>query len=71
MSGRVREARREDPALEGLRCEEQTGPQNNGWPSAVYLASGRSEHLNGHRLVATEWSPEDPDGRPASDGIGV
>jgi shikimate 5-dehydrogenase len=38
---------------------------------AVYLASGRSEHLNGHRLVATEWSPEDPDGRPASDGIGV
>ena len=38
---------------------------------AVYLASGRSENLNGHRLVATEWSPEDPDGRPASDGIGV
>jgi NAD(P)-dependent dehydrogenase (short-subunit alcohol dehydrogenase family) len=38
---------------------------------AVYLASDRSGHLNGHRLVATEWSPEDPDGRPAADGLGV
>src|SRR5215207_332312 len=38
---------------------------------AVYLASDHSGHLNGHRLVATEWSPEDPDGRPAADGLGV
>jgi NAD(P)-dependent dehydrogenase (short-subunit alcohol dehydrogenase family) len=38
---------------------------------AVYLASDRSGHLNGHRLVATEWSPEDPDGRPAADGLGI
>lgn len=38
---------------------------------AVYLASDRSGHLNGRRLVATEWSPDDPDGRSASDGIGV
>jgi NAD(P)-dependent dehydrogenase (short-subunit alcohol dehydrogenase family) len=38
---------------------------------AVYLASDRSRHLTGHRLVATEWSPEDPDGRPAADGLGV
>ena len=38
---------------------------------AVYLASDRSRHLNGRRLVATEWSPEDPDGRPAAEGLGV
>ncbi len=38
---------------------------------AVYLASGRSQHLNGHRLVATEWSPERPDGHPIADGIGT
>jgi 3-oxoacyl-[acyl-carrier protein] reductase len=40
-------------------------------PPAVYLASDASRHLNGHRLVAAEWSPEDPDGRPAASGIGV
>ena len=40
-------------------------------PAAVYLASDASRHLNGHRLVATEWSPEDPDGRPAGSGIGA
>lgn len=38
---------------------------------AVYLASGHSRHLSGHRLVATEWSPQSPDGRPAADGLGV
>lgn len=37
---------------------------------AVYLASDDSEHLSGHRLVATEWSPEDRDGRPASESLG-
>lgn len=47
-----------------LRPEIVAGP-------AVYLASDRSKHLNGRRLVATEWSPENPDGRPAEDGIGV
>jgi NAD(P)-dependent dehydrogenase (short-subunit alcohol dehydrogenase family) len=40
-------------------------------PPAVYLASDDSRHLNGRRLVATEWSPENPDGRPAADGLGV
>ena len=40
-------------------------------PPAVYLASDASRHLTGHRLVAAEWSPEDPDGRPAVLGIGV
>ena len=38
---------------------------------AVYLASDDSRHLNGRRLVATEWSPENPEGRPAADGLGV
>lgn len=38
---------------------------------AVYLASDDSRHLTGHRLVASEWSPEDPDGRPASEGLGA
>ncbi len=40
-------------------------------PAAVYLASDASGHLNGHRLVATGWSPEDPDGHPAASGIGA
>jgi 3-oxoacyl-[acyl-carrier protein] reductase len=39
-------------------------------PPAVYLASDRSRHLTGHRLVATEWSEETPDGRAAASGIG-
>jgi NAD(P)-dependent dehydrogenase (short-subunit alcohol dehydrogenase family) len=38
---------------------------------AVYLASDDSRQLNGRRLVATEWSPENPEGRPAADGLGV
>ena len=40
-------------------------------PLAVYLASDASRHLNGRRLVAAEWSPEVPDGRPAVSGIGA
>lgn len=40
-------------------------------PPAVYLASDRSAHLTGYRLVATEWSAERPDGRPAREGIGA
>jgi NAD(P)-dependent dehydrogenase (short-subunit alcohol dehydrogenase family) len=40
-------------------------------PPAVYLASDGSRHLNGRRLVATEWSPENPEGRPAADELGV
>lgn len=40
-------------------------------PPAVYLASDASRHLSGHRLVAAEWDPEDPDGRPAAAGIGA
>ena len=47
-----------------LRPEVVAGP-------AVYLASDGSRHLTGHRIVATEWSPEDPDGRPASEGLGA
>lgn len=38
---------------------------------AVYLASDASGHLSGQRIVATEWSPEDPDGRPAYKGLGL
>jgi NAD(P)-dependent dehydrogenase (short-subunit alcohol dehydrogenase family) len=40
-------------------------------PPAVYLASDASRHLNGRRLVATEWSSEDPDGNPATFSIGA
>ena len=40
-------------------------------PPAVYLASDASRHLNGHRLVATGWSPRDPDGHSAASGIGT
>lgn len=38
---------------------------------AVYLASDGSRHLTGGRIVATEWSPDDADGRPASEGLGT
>lgn len=37
---------------------------------AVYLASPRSGSVTGRRLVATEWTPEHPDGQPISAGIG-
>jgi NAD(P)-dependent dehydrogenase (short-subunit alcohol dehydrogenase family) len=40
-------------------------------PPAVYLASDASRHINGRRLVATEWKPEDPDGNPATSSIGA
>ncbi len=39
-------------------------------PPAVFLASEDGRRLAGRRLVATEWSPENPDGSPASFGIG-
>jgi NAD(P)-dependent dehydrogenase (short-subunit alcohol dehydrogenase family) len=39
--------------------------------AAVYLASEDSGHLTGHRLVATAWSPANPDGRPISEGLGI
>jgi NAD(P)-dependent dehydrogenase (short-subunit alcohol dehydrogenase family) len=37
---------------------------------AVYLASAASQHVTGRRLIATQWSPEQPDGWPISEGIG-
>ena len=37
---------------------------------AIYLASDASLHLTGQRIVATEWSTQEPDGRPASEGLG-
>ncbi len=39
-------------------------------PAAVFLASDEGRNMNGRRLVATEWSPEKPDGIDASQGIG-
>ncbi len=38
---------------------------------AIYLASDDSRHLTGRRIVATEWSADDSDGRPASEGLGL
>lgn len=37
---------------------------------AVFLASEAARRLTGRRLVATEWSPEHPEGHPAASGIG-
>lgn len=37
---------------------------------AVYLASPRSRSVSGQRLVATEWTPEHPNGQPIHVGIG-
>jgi NAD(P)-dependent dehydrogenase (short-subunit alcohol dehydrogenase family) len=38
---------------------------------AIYLASDDSSHLTGHRLVATDWTPESPEGYPAAAGLGT
>jgi NAD(P)-dependent dehydrogenase (short-subunit alcohol dehydrogenase family) len=38
---------------------------------AVYLASDDSEHLTGRRLVAADWTPENPEGYPAADSMGT
>lgn len=40
-------------------------------PPAVFLASDDGRRLTGRRIVATEWSPENPEGQPAADGIGI
>lgn len=40
-------------------------------PPAVFLASDEGRRLTGRRLVATEWSPQHPAGRPAAGGIGA
>ena len=47
-----------------LRPEIVAGP-------AIYLASEDSSHLIGHRLVATAWTPESPEGSLAADGLGI
>jgi NAD(P)-dependent dehydrogenase (short-subunit alcohol dehydrogenase family) len=39
-------------------------------PPAVFLASEAGRRFTGRRLVATEWSPEHPEGHPAANGIG-
>jgi len=39
-------------------------------PTAVFLASETGRRLTGRRLVATEWSPDSPEGKPAEHGIG-
>ncbi len=40
-------------------------------PPAVFLASDDGRRFTGRRLVATEWSPQHPEGRPAAGGIGA
>jgi 3-oxoacyl-[acyl-carrier protein] reductase len=40
-------------------------------PPAVYLVSDASRHMNGRRLIATDWSPENSDGLPISEGLGI
>ncbi len=37
---------------------------------AVFLASDASQELTGRRLMATEWSPANPQGRAIVEGIG-
>jgi 3-oxoacyl-[acyl-carrier protein] reductase len=37
---------------------------------AVFLASDSSQDITGRRLIATEWSTENPQGRAISEGIG-
>lgn len=39
-------------------------------PPAVFLASEAARRITGRRLVATEWSPEHPEGHPVGSGIG-
>ncbi len=39
-------------------------------PPAVYLASDEGRRITGRRLVALEWTRENPDGVPAETGIG-
>jgi NAD(P)-dependent dehydrogenase (short-subunit alcohol dehydrogenase family) len=39
-------------------------------PPAVFLASDAGRRLTGRRITATEWSPQYPDGVPASLSIG-
>jgi 3-oxoacyl-[acyl-carrier protein] reductase len=39
-------------------------------PPAVYLASDEGRRITGRRLVALEWTKENPDGIPAEAGIG-
>lgn len=39
-------------------------------PPAVYLASEDGRRITGRRIVAKGWTPENPDGTPAEDGIG-
>ena len=38
---------------------------------AIYLASRAAAHLTGRRIVATEWTPEAPEGKPITAGIGA
>ena len=38
---------------------------------AIYRASEDSSYLTGHRLVATAWTPESPEGSLAADGLGT
>ncbi|HUI44503.1 MAG TPA: SDR family oxidoreductase [Nitrospirota bacterium] len=40
-------------------------------PVAVFLASDEGRRIAGRRLTATEWSPQNADGVPASKGIGA
>jgi NAD(P)-dependent dehydrogenase (short-subunit alcohol dehydrogenase family) len=40
-------------------------------PVAVFLASNEGRRITGKRLTATEWSPGNTDGVPASKGIGA
>jgi NAD(P)-dependent dehydrogenase (short-subunit alcohol dehydrogenase family) len=39
-------------------------------PPAVFLASDAGRRLTGRRLIATEWSPDNPEGQTSASGIG-
>lgn len=63
-TGMIPESTPEEARSRLLALEVVAGP-------AVYLASDDSTRLSGQRLVATEWSPQEPDGRPIHEGLGL
>jgi NAD(P)-dependent dehydrogenase (short-subunit alcohol dehydrogenase family) len=58
------------PPVISEKLRERLLPPEIVVPPAVFLASDEGRRVSGRRLVATEWSPDYPEGRPAASGIG-